>query len=112
MGYVKTREGVSAGRGYLLRVVDRPVLRAIGERAAAVLGLSGFACVQTMDGKLTEVNPRNSVFPRQANFDMPWECVKYVLEWVDREHLKRVEGKLRAGATVQRYYRHVYAKGE
>ena len=112
MGYVKTRERVNAGLGYLFRVADRSDLRAIGEKAAAVLGLSGFACVQTMDGKLTEVNPRNSVFPRQANFDMPWECVKYVLEWVDRAHLKRIEGKLRAGATVQRYYRHVYAKGE
>lgn len=112
IGYVKTRERVNAGLGYLFRVVDRPDLRAIGERAATALGLDGFACVQTMDGKLTEINPRNSVFPRQENFDMPWECIRYALGEVDRAHLKRVQSRLRTGTTVQRYYRHVYTRGE
>ena len=112
IGYVKTRERVNAGLGYFFHVVDRPDLREVGEKAVAALDLSGFVCVQTMDGKLTEVNPRNSVFPRQDDFDMPWECVKYALGEVDRAHLKRVQARLRAGTTVQRYYRHVYTRGE
>ena len=100
----RTRESVRCGLGMYFVTLDAPELVAASARVVEEFGLEWFFSIQFMGEKVIEINPRISTLMLQEDFNLPWLAVKRALGEASDDELRRLQGRVRPGRTVLRYF--------
>jgi len=100
----RTRESVRCGLGMYFVTLDAPELVAASERVVAEFGLEWFFSIQFMGEKVIEINPRISTMMIQEDFNLPWLAVKRALGEASDDELRALQGRVRPGHTVLRFF--------
>jgi ATP-grasp domain-containing protein len=98
---------VRCGLGMYFVTVDVPELVAASERVVAEFGLEWFFSIQFMGEKVIEINPRISTMMIQEDFNLPWLAVKRALGEASDDELRALQGRVRPGHTVLRFFEQV-----
>ena len=89
------------------RAVRAAELVASSERIVEEFGLEWFFSIQFMGEKVIEINPRISTMMIQEDFNLPWLAVKRALGEMSDDELREVQGRVRPGHTVLRFFEQV-----
>ena len=100
----RTRESVRCGLGMYFVTLDAPELVAASERIVEEFELEWFFSIQFMGEKVIEINPRISTMMIQEDFNLPWLAVKRALGEASDDELRAVQGRVRPGHTVLRFF--------
>ena len=100
----RTRESVRCGLGMFFVTLDAPELVAASERVVEEFELDWFFSIQFMGEKVIEINPRISTMMIQENFNLPWLAVKRALGDATDDELRALQGNVRPGHTVLRFF--------
>jgi len=100
----RTRESVRCGLGMYFVTLDAPELVEASERIVAEFELEWFFSIQFMGEKVIEINPRISTMMIQEDFNLPWLAVKRALGEASDDELQAVQGNVRPGHTVLRFF--------
>jgi len=100
----RTRESVRCGLGMFFVTLDAPELVAASARIVEEFGLEWFFSIQFMGEKVIEINPRISTMMIQENFNLPWLAVKRALGEATDDELRALQGNVRPGHTVLRFF--------
>jgi hypothetical protein len=100
----RTRESVRCGLGMYFVTLDAPELVAASERIVEEFELEWFFSIQFMGEKVIEINPRISTMMIQEDFNLPWLAVKRALGEASDDELRALQGRVRPGHTVLRFF--------
>jgi carbamoyl-phosphate synthase large subunit len=100
----RTRESVRCGLGMFFVTLDAPELVEPTARIVAEFELEWFISIQFMGDKVIEINPRISTMMIQEDFNLPWLAVKRALGEASDEELRALQGRVRPGHTVLRFF--------
>ena len=100
----RTRESVRCGLGMYFVTLDAPELVEASARVVEEFELEWFFSIQFMGEKVIEINPRISTMMIQEDFNLPWLAVKRALGEASDDELQAVQGNVRPGHTVLRFF--------
>ncbi len=100
----RTRESVRCGLGMFFVTLDAPELVDASERIVEEFELDWFFSIQFMGEKVIEINPRISTMMIQEDFNLPWLAVKRALGEATDDELRALQGNVRPGHTVLRFF--------
>jgi hypothetical protein len=107
LAVTRTRESVRCGLGMFFVTLDAPELAEPTARIVAEFGLEWFFSIQFMGERVIEINPRISTMMIQEDFNLPWLAVKRALGEASDEELRALQGRVRPGHTVLRFFEQV-----
>jgi len=107
LGHAKTREAMRAGLAMYFETLDDEALMETANRIVEELEIEWFFNIQLVGDVVIEVNPRISTIVYQEDLDLPWLAVKRALGEVSDDELREVQGRVRPGHTVLRFFEQV-----